>query len=105
MAKAAIGISEKRIAALLRSRPYLSELRFRGDTTASAVLSDLDEAIAAAGLTERQSEALRLVYYEGLTQADAAERMGIAQKNVSELLSRGLANIATYYEIEGGIAD
>jgi DNA-directed RNA polymerase specialized sigma subunit len=45
--------------------------RFNGDTAASDILIDLATAIAMAGLTERQRQALRLVYEEDLTQEEA----------------------------------
>jgi RNA polymerase sigma factor (sigma-70 family) len=71
--------------------------RFNGDTAASDILIDLARAIEMAQLTGRQSEALRLVYEEDLTQEEAGKRMGIAQKNVSEALDRALENIAEVY--------
>ncbi|WP_170875202.1 RNA polymerase sigma factor [Virgibacillus pantothenticus] len=43
------------------------------------VLTLLDDA----GLTTRQREAVELVYFEGLTQEQAAERMGIHKANVN----------------------
>jgi RNA polymerase sigma factor (sigma-70 family) len=71
--------------------------RFNGDTAASDILIDLIRAIEMAQLTGRQSEALRLVYEEDLTQEEAGKRMGIAQKNVSEAVDRALENIAEVY--------
>jgi RNA polymerase sigma factor (sigma-70 family) len=71
--------------------------RFNGDTAASDILIDLTKAVELAGLTGRQSEALRLVYELDLTQEEAGKRMGIAQKNVSEALDRALENIAEVY--------
>jgi RNA polymerase sigma factor (sigma-70 family) len=60
-------------------------------------LIDLESAIEMAQLTGRQSEALRLVYAEDLTQEEAGKRLGIAQKNVSEALDRALENISEVY--------
>jgi RNA polymerase sigma factor (sigma-70 family) len=71
--------------------------RFNGDTAASDILIDLATAIAMAGLTDRQRQALRLVYEEDLTQEEAGKRLNIAQKNVSEALDRALENIAEVY--------
>jgi RNA polymerase sigma factor (sigma-70 family) len=68
-----------------------------GDYDAVILLTDLRKAIQMAGLTGRQSEALRLVYEEDLTQEEAGRRMGIAQKNVSEALDRAIENIAEVY--------
>ncbi|MBU5266274.1 sigma factor-like helix-turn-helix DNA-binding protein [Virgibacillus proomii] len=42
------------------------------------VLTLLDNA----GLTTRQREAVELVYFEGLTQEQAAERMGLSHKRI-----------------------
>ncbi|MFZ7945682.1 sigma factor-like helix-turn-helix DNA-binding protein [Neobacillus sp. 19] len=58
---------------------------------------DLATAIERAGLTDRQRQALRLVYEEDLTQEEAGKRMGIAQKNVSEALDRAIDSIAEIY--------
>jgi hypothetical protein len=45
--------------------------RFNGDTAASDILIDLRKAIEMAQLTDRQGQALRLVYEEDLTQEEA----------------------------------
>lgn len=50
---------------------------------------DLYGALDGAGLTDRQRQAVDLVYFEGLTQADAAERMGIHRANVNLYLRHG----------------
>jgi RNA polymerase sigma factor (sigma-70 family) len=61
------------------------------------LLADLETAISMAKLTERQSEALRLVYEEDLTQEEAGKLMGIAQNSVSEAVDRAVENIAEVY--------
>lgn len=71
--------------------------RFNGDTAASDILIDLFRAIAMAELTGRQSEALRLVYEEDLTQEEAGKRLNIAQNTVSEAVDRAIENIAEVY--------
>jgi RNA polymerase sigma factor (sigma-70 family) len=71
--------------------------RFKGDTAASDILIDLTKAIAMAQLTGRQSEALRLVYEEDLTQEEAGKRMGIAQNSVSEAADRAIEAISEVY--------
>ena len=81
----------------LLSRQYL------GDYDSVVILADLATAIAMAKLTDRQREALRLVYEEDLTQEEAGKRLtgpnglGVAQKNVSEALERAIENIAEVY--------
>lgn len=62
------------------------------------MLADLATAIELAGLTERQREALTLVYFEDLTQVEAGERMGVRQDTVSKLVKSALVKIAAVYE-------
>jgi DNA-directed RNA polymerase specialized sigma24 family protein len=72
--------------------------RFNGDTAASDILIDLATAIAMAQLTGRQSEALRLVYEEDLTQEEAGKRMGgLAKDAVNHLLDRAIEAISEVY--------
>ncbi|MCM3784335.1 RNA polymerase subunit sigma [Neobacillus mesonae] len=85
------------VKALLRDRHRISSARFRGDTDASCILIDLHSAIYNAGLTDRQTEAIALVYGFDVTQAQAATVMGIAQKNVSETIDRAAESIAAVY--------
>jgi RNA polymerase sigma factor (sigma-70 family) len=82
---------------LLSDLQALINRQYMGDYDAVILLTDLRKAIAMAKLTGRQSEALRLVYEEDLTQEEAGKRMGIAQKNVSEAVDRALENIAEVY--------
>jgi len=85
------------VKALLRDRHRIGERRYKGDTAASDILIDLHSAIYNAGLTERQTEAIAWVYGRDLTQAKAAEIMGIAQKNVSEAIDRAAEAIAAVF--------
>jgi predicted DNA-binding protein (UPF0251 family) len=71
--------------------------RFNGDTAASDILIDLTKAIAMAQLTGRQSEALRLVYEEDLTQEEAGKRMGLDKQGVNNLLDRAIDGISEIY--------
>ncbi|MDL5023762.1 sigma factor-like helix-turn-helix DNA-binding protein [Bacillus velezensis] len=68
-----------------------------GDYAAVEVLIDIHKAIELAGLTDRQRQAIELVYFGELTQAEAGERMGIAQKNVNEALDRASEKLADIY--------
>ena len=74
-----------------RARQYL------GDYEAVVVLADLAEAVRLAGLTDRQAEALTLVYDEDLTQVEAGKRMGVGQDVVSYHLDRAAEAIADIY--------
>lgn len=85
------------VKALLRDRHRIAERRYKGDTAASDILIDLHSAIYNADLTDRQTEAIAWVYGRDLTQAKAAEIMGIAQKNVSEAIDRAAEAIAAVF--------
>lgn len=71
--------------------------RFNGDYAASDILIDLDTAIDRAGLTERQRQALRLVYFDDLTQEEAGKRMGLAKDSVNHLINRAAKAITEIY--------
>jgi len=83
---------------LLRDYHALVERQYDGDYDAVILLVDLATAIEKAGLTERQREALTLVYFEDLSQVEAGERMGVRQDTVSKLVKSALAKIASVYE-------
>lgn len=85
------------VKALLRDRHRISSARFRGDTDASCILVDLHSAIYNAGLTERQTEAIALVYGFDLTQEQAATVMGIARPTLIETLEAAASKIAAVY--------
>lgn len=84
--------------AILRNLHALNERRYVGDTNASDTLVDFADAVKRARLTARQSEALRLVYVEDLTQKVAGERMGITQPNVTAYADTAIEKIDAVYE-------
>ena len=86
------------VKALLRDRHRISSARFRGDYAASDILIDLHSAMNSAGLTERQTEAIAWVYGADMTQAKAAEIMGVAQQNVAGAIDRAAEAIADVYK-------
>lgn len=57
---------------------------------------DLYDAIDNAGLTERQLEAINLVYFEGMTQEVAADVMGVGQDVVSRHIKAGIRILRAY---------
>jgi predicted DNA-binding protein (UPF0251 family) len=62
------------------------------------LLADLYKALEMAKLTERQAEALRLVYEEDLTQEEAGKLMGgLAKDAVNHLLDRAIEAISEVY--------
>jgi DNA-directed RNA polymerase specialized sigma24 family protein len=71
--------------------------QYQGDYDAVVLLVDLRKAIEMAQLTGRQSEALRLVYEEDLTQEEAGKRMGLDKRGVNNLLDRAIEAISDVY--------
>jgi len=86
------------VKSLLEQYHALHERQYKGDYDAVCALVDLSEAVALAGLTERQTQALRLVYGEDLTQASAGERMGISQQAVGIALDAAITKIQRIYD-------
>jgi DNA-directed RNA polymerase specialized sigma24 family protein len=83
---------------LLSDLQALINRQYMGDYDAVILLTDLRKAIAIAQLTGRQSEALRLVYEEDLTQEEAGKRMGgLAKDAVNHLLDRAIEAISEVY--------
>jgi DNA-directed RNA polymerase specialized sigma24 family protein len=83
---------------LLSDLQALINRQYMGDYDAVILLTDLRKAIAMAKLTGRQSEALRLVYEEDLTQEEAGKRMGgLAKDAVNHLLDRAIEAISEVY--------
>ncbi|MEH7521703.1 sigma factor-like helix-turn-helix DNA-binding protein [Bacillus sp. JJ1503] len=74
------------------------ERQYAGDYDAIVILVDLATAIERAGLTDRQREALSLVYVEDLTQEKAGERMGIRREAVKRHVIVAETKIARVYE-------
>jgi DNA-directed RNA polymerase specialized sigma24 family protein len=88
---------------LLSDYHALVNRQYMGDYDAVILLTDLRKAIELAQLTGRQSEALRLVYEEDLTQEEAGKRLtgpnglGIRQDVVSYHVDRAIEAIAEVY--------
>ncbi|MEH6974993.1 sigma-70 family RNA polymerase sigma factor [Bacillus sp. JJ675] len=85
------------VKTLLSDYPKFVSRKRLGEYEAAEVLIDLHKAIELADLTDRQREAIRLVYFEDLTQVEAGKRMGIAQQNVSDPIDRAAEKIADIY--------
>lgn len=68
-----------------------------GDYAAVEVLIDIHKAIDLAGLTDRQRQAIELVYFGELTQAEAGGRMGVGQDAVSKLIDGATEKLADIY--------
>ena len=61
----------------------------------SQQLSDIETALKE--LPERQRTALNLCFYEGLTNSEAADIMGIRLKALQSLIMRGKATLKAYF--------
>ncbi|WP_327810307.1 sigma factor-like helix-turn-helix DNA-binding protein [Bacillus inaquosorum] len=68
-----------------------------GDYDAATILIDIHKALELANLTDRQRQAIELVYFGELTQAEAGERMVIAKQNVEAYISRAAEKVADIY--------
>jgi DNA-directed RNA polymerase specialized sigma subunit len=86
------------VKSLLRDRHRISSRRFRGDTAASDILIDLHSAIESAGLTDRQAEAIALVYGVDIPQSEAAHVIGVTQQAVSDCLEAATAKISAVFQ-------
>lgn len=83
---------------LLSDRQALVNRQYMGDYDSVIILTDLSTAIEMAQLTDRQRQALRLVYEEDLTQEEAGKRMGgLAKDAVNHLLDRAITAISEVY--------
>lgn len=89
------------IKRLLGEMNALVNRQYQGDYDAVVLLTDLQTAIEAAKLTDRQSEALRLVYEEDLTQEEAARRAGVARSTLVGHVDDAVKKIAEIYEYWG----
>jgi RNA polymerase sigma factor (sigma-70 family) len=82
---------------LLSDYHALKIRQYMGDYDAVVLLTDLSTAIDMAQLTGRQSEALRLVYEEDLTQEEAGKRMGVSQQAVDQHVSGAIEAVSDIY--------
>jgi RNA polymerase sigma factor (sigma-70 family) len=82
---------------LLSDYHALINRQYQGDYDAVVLLADLSTAIAMAQLTDRQRQALRLVYEEDLTQEEAGKRMGIGRRAVGYHVEDAIETISEIY--------
>jgi DNA-directed RNA polymerase specialized sigma24 family protein len=82
---------------LLSDYHALLNRQYQGDYDAVVLLVDLRKAIEMAQLTGRQTEALRLVYEEDLTQEEAGKRMGVNRIVVLEHVEKAIEAISEVY--------
>jgi DNA-directed RNA polymerase specialized sigma24 family protein len=89
--------SPENLRILLSDYHALINRQYAGDYDAVVLLADLQKAVEMARLTERQSEALRLVYELGLTQEEAGRAMGIGRRAVGYFVEDAVAAISEVY--------
>lgn len=75
----------------------------RSDFNASVVLIDFERAMNNAGLTDKQHQAIHLVYERDLTQREASEIMECTQQAVQQHIKAGVGKIADVYTKGGDI--
>jgi RNA polymerase sigma factor (sigma-70 family) len=90
------------IKKLLEDIPYLGERRyFEGDFDACNILVDLAHAIEIAivcdRLTEKQRQAMKLIYIEGYTCEEAGEKMGISDTTVYQHAEKACEKLALMF--------
>ncbi|MFF2886663.1 sigma factor-like helix-turn-helix DNA-binding protein [Paenibacillus sp. NPDC057967] len=103
------------VKALLRDRHRIGARRYKGDTAASDILIDLHSAINSAGLTDRQTEAVALVYGADATLEKAGEIMGCTKQGVKAFVDGAAERVAAVFkrweygevtvQLEGDVAD
>jgi RNA polymerase sigma factor (sigma-70 family) len=89
--------SPQNLRILLSDIQALINRQYMGDYDAVILLTDLRKAIELAQLTGRQSEALRLVYEEDLTQEEAGKRLGIARESIKTYVEDAIEKISEIY--------
>jgi len=85
--------------AILSNFHELKERRYSGAAFAIDAFLDFEQAVKVAKLTDKQTQAIQLHYYNGFKQTRVAEIMGIEKNTVSELLSRAIEEIDEVYEM------
>jgi RNA polymerase sigma-B factor len=56
-------------------------------------------------LPRRERQVVHLRFFEGLTQSEIAQRLGISQMQVSRLLSRSVTQLRSFAEEAGSAGD
>jgi RNA polymerase sigma factor (sigma-70 family) len=89
--------SPQNLRILLSDYHALVNRQYMGDYDAVVLLVDLRKAIEMAQLTDRQGQALRLVYEEDLTQEEAGKRLGVSQQAVEQHVNNAIEAISEVY--------
>lgn len=94
------------VYALLSNIHYVRSAALdKSDFDAINLLLDLDIARKKVITSQRQNEAMELVFEEGLTQREAADLMGITQQAVQQLVWSVINRIAEQYKADLNIVE
>lgn len=80
----------------------------KGDYDAIILMVDFEIAFSKISITDRQREAVNLVFFKDLTQREAGNIMGITQQAVQQLTHAVVKKIANQYtqdlqDVQGGV--
>lgn len=91
---------EQRVEMLLSLIPYYSERQYSGNYYDNDDLNDIHAAIERAGLTDKQREALELVYIKDQTYEDAAKLVGVSRITMLLRTKRAVSLVTAAYDKE-----
>lgn len=89
--------TEQGITAMFENIHYLRAAAYEGDIDALVMLSDIETAMEATKISDRQRQAFELVMLVGMTRQEAANVMEISQQAVSRLIRTLAKNVAAYF--------
>ena len=89
--------TEQGITAIFENMHYLRAAAYEGDIDALVMIADIETAMEATKVSDRQRQAFELVILIGMTRQEAADIMEISQQAVSRLIRTLAKNVATYF--------
>lgn len=94
------------IETFLENYNYIYQLIFyAGDYDALIMIIDFQEALVDCGLTEKERNALYLVFIQDMKRVDVAKMFGVTKQTVQKWLERATEKLASYYEEMEGVDD
>jgi DNA-directed RNA polymerase specialized sigma subunit len=92
--------SETGIRELLENIDYVIAAYLNGDIAACDLLIDLQLGFKKIKITDKQRKIIKLHFFEGLTQEEVAEIVGISQQGVSENINTVIRRLAAFHRGE-----
>lgn len=91
------------IETFLEQLPYIQEAMYlTGDFDALIMIVDFEKAMVESGLSDKEKQALELVFIEDIKSVDVAKMLGVTKQTVRKWVERGSDKLANYYkELEG----